>query len=116
MKARDVAGKVVVAGQSLAPFEASDNITPAFLACGWLGTMLVIAGAYAAATSRQSVTCVTSIAGSIITPVISVVDSDTDISFGIRPDPHPPFFLQSRSASHPDELERRVLTFFLRLA
>ena len=28
-------------------------------------------------------------------PVISVVDSDTAVSFRIRPDPHTPLFLQS---------------------
>ncbi|GEO93738.1 DUF4383 domain-containing protein [Kocuria flava] len=38
------------------------------------------------------------VTGSIIVPVISVVDSDTAVSFRIRPDPHTPFFLQSRGA------------------
>ncbi|MDQ0801385.1 hypothetical protein [Arthrobacter sp. SLBN-112] len=48
--AKEAAGKVVVAGQSLAPFEASDRMTLTFLALGWLGGLLVIAGACAALT------------------------------------------------------------------
>ena len=35
------------------------------------------------------------VTGSIIVPVISVVESDTAVSSRIRPDPHTPFFLQS---------------------
>ncbi|WP_457946019.1 hypothetical protein ACTAQI_11645 [Pseudarthrobacter sp. alpha12b] len=48
--ARQAAGKVVVAGQLLAPFEESDRMTMMFLAAGWLGSILVLAGAYGAAT------------------------------------------------------------------
>jgi len=47
--AKQAAGNVVVAGQSLAPFEASDRMTQMFLAAGWLGSMLVLAGAFGAA-------------------------------------------------------------------
>ncbi|MEY9776367.1 hypothetical protein ABH915_001975 [Arthrobacter sp. MW3 TE3886] len=36
-----------------------------------------------------------SVTGSIITLVIPVVDSDTTVSFRIKPDPPTPFFLQS---------------------
>ncbi len=48
--AREAAGKVVVAGQSLAPVEASDRMTLLILAAGWLGSMVVISGALGAAT------------------------------------------------------------------
>ncbi|KRE91868.1 hypothetical protein [Arthrobacter sp. Soil764] len=48
--AKQAAGKVVVAGQSLAPFEEIDRRTLMFLAAGWLGSMLVLAAAYSAAT------------------------------------------------------------------
>ena len=48
--AKHAGGKVVVAGQSLAPFEASESRTLAFLAAGWLGSMLVLVGAYMAVT------------------------------------------------------------------
>lgn len=47
--AKQAAGRVVVAGQSLAPFEASDRRTLLFLAAGWLGSMLVLAAAFGAA-------------------------------------------------------------------
>lgn len=46
--AKHADGKVVVAGQSLAPFEASDSRTLAFLVAGWLGSMLVLGAAYVA--------------------------------------------------------------------
>ncbi|MFF1881343.1 hypothetical protein ACFVVC_07770 [Pseudarthrobacter sp. NPDC058196] len=46
--ARKAAGKVVVAGQSLAPVEASDRVTLLILAGGWLGSMFVIGGALGA--------------------------------------------------------------------
>ncbi|MFC4394693.1 hypothetical protein [Arthrobacter sedimenti] len=46
--AKHTAGKVVVAGQSLAPFEASDSRALAILAAGWLGSMSVLAGSYGA--------------------------------------------------------------------
>lgn len=48
--ARQAAGKVVVAGQSLAPFEAGDRMTLMILGTGWMGSLLVIAGALGAAT------------------------------------------------------------------
>ncbi|UUL77404.1 hypothetical protein NG819_08035 [Pseudarthrobacter sp. Fe7] len=47
--AKQSAGKVVVAGQSLAPFEAADRMTMVFLGAGWLASMLVLAAAYWAA-------------------------------------------------------------------
>jgi hypothetical protein len=46
--ARQAAGNVIVAGQSLTPFEDSDRMSLLFLAAGWLGSMLVLAAAYAA--------------------------------------------------------------------
>ena len=48
--ARQAAGKVVVAGQSLAPFEAGDRMTLMILGTGWMGSLLVIAGALGAET------------------------------------------------------------------
>ncbi|MBT2568161.1 hypothetical protein J7I84_16970 [Arthrobacter sp. ISL-85] len=46
--ARPAAGKVVVAGQSLAPFEDNSDRTLLFLAAGWLGSMIVLIAAYLA--------------------------------------------------------------------
>jgi hypothetical protein len=46
--ARQAPGGVVVAGQSLTPFEDSDRLSQLFLAAGWVGSMVVLAGAYAA--------------------------------------------------------------------
>jgi hypothetical protein len=46
--ARQAPGGVIVAGQSLTPFEDSDRMTQLFLAAGWLGSLVVLAGAYAA--------------------------------------------------------------------
>lgn len=40
------AGKVVVAGQSLTPFENADKFTQLVIAGGWLTSMLVLAAAY----------------------------------------------------------------------
>ncbi|WP_285245849.1 hypothetical protein [Pseudarthrobacter sp. fls2-241-R2A-127] len=48
--ARQADDNVVVAGQSLAPVEASDRMTLLILAAGWMGSMVVIAGALGAAT------------------------------------------------------------------
>jgi hypothetical protein len=45
--ARSEAGKVVVGGQSLIPFEERDNIVLCFLAPGWPGSMIVLSAAYA---------------------------------------------------------------------
>jgi hypothetical protein len=45
--ARQAGGGVVVAGQSLTPFEDSDRMSQFFLASGWVGSMVVFAGAYA---------------------------------------------------------------------
>lgn len=47
--ARQAPGGVVVAGQSLTPFEDGDRMSQLFLAAGWLGSMVVLAGAFAAA-------------------------------------------------------------------
>lgn len=47
--ARQSAGGVVVAGQSLTPFEDNDRMSQLFLAAGWLGSVVVLTGAYAAA-------------------------------------------------------------------
>jgi len=44
---RQVSGKVVVAGQSLTPFENMDRWTQFVLTAGWLGSMLVLAAACA---------------------------------------------------------------------
>lgn len=46
--ARSSAGKVVVAGQSLAPYEERDTMTMILLGLGWLGSILVLAAGYAA--------------------------------------------------------------------
>jgi hypothetical protein len=46
--ARQAPGGVVVAGQSLTPFEDGDRMSQLFLAAGWLGSLVVLAGAYAA--------------------------------------------------------------------
>lgn len=43
---RQIAGKVVVAGQSLAPFENTDKWTQLILAAGWLASMIVLVAAY----------------------------------------------------------------------
>lgn len=48
--ARQAPGGVVVAGQSLTPFEDSDRMSQLFLAAGWVGSMAVLAGAYGAVT------------------------------------------------------------------
>ena len=45
--ARPAAGKVVVAGQSLAPFEDRDRMVLLFLSAGWLGSLVVLAAGYA---------------------------------------------------------------------
>lgn len=44
---RQAAGRVVVAGQSLIPFENTDKWTQLALTAGWLTSMLVLAAAYA---------------------------------------------------------------------
>lgn len=44
---RQAAGKVVVAGQSLTPFENTDRWTQLVLTAGWLASMLVLAAAFA---------------------------------------------------------------------
>jgi hypothetical protein len=46
--ARSSVGRVVVAGQSLAPYEDRDRITMIFLALGWLGSLVVLGAGYAA--------------------------------------------------------------------
>lgn len=46
--ARSSAGKVIVAGQSLAPYEATDRLIMVFLALGWLGCVLVLGAGFAA--------------------------------------------------------------------
>lgn len=48
--ARQAPGGVVVAGQSLTPFEDSDRMSQLFLAAGWVGSMVVLVGAYGAVT------------------------------------------------------------------
>ncbi|WP_028275194.1 hypothetical protein [Arthrobacter sp. I3] len=45
--ARSAAGKVIVAGQSLAPYEDRDRMLLVFLTAGWLGSMVVLAAGYA---------------------------------------------------------------------
>jgi hypothetical protein len=45
--ARLAAGKVVVAGQSLTPFEDRDRMVLLFLSAGWLGSLVVLATGYA---------------------------------------------------------------------
>ena len=44
---RPAGGKVIVAGQSLTPYENRDQMVLLFLASGWLGSMLVLAAGYA---------------------------------------------------------------------
>ena len=46
--ARPAPGRVVVAGQSLTPFEDRDRLGLLFLAAGWLGSIVVLAAGYAA--------------------------------------------------------------------
>ena len=46
--ARPAAGKVIVAGQSLTPYEDRDRMVLLFLAAGWLGSIVVLAAGYAA--------------------------------------------------------------------
>ena len=46
--ARSSAGKVVVAGQSLAPYEATDTLIMAYLGLGWFGCVLVLGAGFAA--------------------------------------------------------------------
>ncbi|MEW1810187.1 hypothetical protein AB0284_05725 [Pseudarthrobacter phenanthrenivorans] len=51
--ARQTAGKVVVAGQSLTRFETTDKSTQLIVAAGWLTSMLVLAAAYAVTAFRS---------------------------------------------------------------
>jgi hypothetical protein len=51
--ARPAAGKVVVAGQSLTPFENRDRMVLLFLSAGWLGSLVVLATGYAAIAFRD---------------------------------------------------------------
>lgn len=44
--ARSAAGRVVVAGQSLTPYEDRDRATMIVLALGWIGCILVLAAGY----------------------------------------------------------------------
>lgn len=44
--ARSAAGKVIVAGQSLTPYEDRDQMVLGFLAAGWAGSMVVLAAGY----------------------------------------------------------------------
>ncbi|MCU1500120.1 MAG: hypothetical protein JWM47_4073, partial [Acidimicrobiales bacterium] len=46
--ARPAAGKVVVAGQSLTPYEDRDRMVLTVLAAGWLGSLGVLTAGYAA--------------------------------------------------------------------
>jgi hypothetical protein len=46
--ARPAAGKVIVAGQSLTPYEDRDRMVLLVLAAGWLGSIVVLAAGYAA--------------------------------------------------------------------
>ena len=46
--ARSSGGKVVVAGQSLAPYEATDRLIMVYLALGWFGCVLVLGAGFAA--------------------------------------------------------------------
>lgn len=50
---RQAAGKVVVAGQSLTPFENKDKWTQLALTAGWLTSMIVLAAAYAVTALRS---------------------------------------------------------------
>ena len=45
---RSSGGKVVVAGQSLAPYEATDRLIMVYLALGWFGCVLVLGAGFAA--------------------------------------------------------------------
>lgn len=47
--ARQAAGKVVVAGQSLTPFENADKRTQLVLTAGWLASLMVLVAAYVVA-------------------------------------------------------------------
>lgn len=63
---RQAAGKVVVAGQSLTPFENTDKWTQLILTAGWLTSMLVLAAAYAVKaflTRRHKANLSTSVRG-----------------------------------------------------
>jgi hypothetical protein len=51
--ARAAAGKVVVAGQSLTPFEDRDRMVLLFLSAGWLGSLVVLGAGYAATTFKR---------------------------------------------------------------
>ncbi len=46
--ARPAGGEVVVAGQSLTPYEDRDRMVLLFLAAGWLASVAVLAAGYAA--------------------------------------------------------------------
>ncbi|MET3719650.1 MULTISPECIES: hypothetical protein [unclassified Arthrobacter] len=46
--ARSSAGKVVVAGQSLTPYEATDTMIRVYLVLGWFGCVLVLGAGFAA--------------------------------------------------------------------
>lgn len=50
---RQAAGKVVVAGQSLTPFENRDKWTQLVLTAGWLTSMIVLAAAYTGTALRS---------------------------------------------------------------
>jgi len=45
--ARASGGKVIVAGQSLAPYEATDRLVMIHLALGWFGCVLVLGAGFA---------------------------------------------------------------------
>jgi hypothetical protein len=47
--ARQAAGKVIVAGQSLTPFENADKRTQLVLTAGWLASLVVLVAAYVVA-------------------------------------------------------------------
>jgi hypothetical protein len=46
--ARPAGGQVVVAGQSLTPYEDRDRLVLLFLAGGWLGSIVVLGAGFAA--------------------------------------------------------------------
>ena len=46
--ARPAGGQVVVAGQSLTPYEDTDRMVQLFLGAGWLASMVVLGAGYAA--------------------------------------------------------------------
>lgn len=52
--ARSSAGRVVVAGQSLAPFEATDRIIMLYLALAWLGSVIVLGAGFATSEILRS--------------------------------------------------------------